>query len=149
MSDVASPRKLRVLILDDEDKVARAIARSVAGEYDTEVMTRPLEALARIQAGETFDVILCDLTMPDMSGVDFCSAVTRVAPSVGERIIFMTGGVPTLRARYFLEGSAKLCIEKPFDVEQLRQLIASASQGAPSEPRPRPSKPNDAPISSK
>ena len=155
MTDVASQRKHRVLVLDDEEKVADAIGRALSPEYDVETFSRPQAALDRLSAGERFDVVICDLVMPDMGGVDFCAAALRVAPAMAERFIFMTGGVPTLRARYFLKGGASPCIEKPFEMDQLRALIASRI--APevsdclSEPRTRTggSAGPDSPVSSK
>ena len=156
MTDVASPaRKPRVLVLDDEEKVANAIGRALAADYDIEIFSRPQAALDRITAGERFDVVVCDLVMPEMSGVDFCAAASRLAPALAERFIFMTGGVPTLRTRYFLQGTTRPCIEKPFEMDQLRALIVARmapSDGARlPEPRPRNGggRGPDAPASSK
>jgi DNA-binding NtrC family response regulator len=154
MTDVASPRRPRVMILDDEQKVAEALGRALSDDYEVEIFSRPQAALDRLVAGERFDVVICDLVMPDMSGVDFCAAASRAAPSMAERFIFMTGGVPTLRTRYFLKGGASPCIEKPFEIDQLRALItlriSQASGDHLSEPRTRSGASSpDAPVSSK
>lgn len=122
MSETAPPRR-RVLVLDDEERVAEAIGRSLETEHDVIVATRPKVALEVIARGESFDAILCDLAMPEMTGIDFHAAVSRVSPVAAARIIFMTGGVPTLRARYFLERVGNPCIEKPLDMDHLNALI--------------------------
>ena len=126
MPETTRDPKRRVLVLDDEERVAQAIGRTLEPDHDVKVMTRPRQALDALAAGESFDVILCDLVMPEMSGMDFYAAVQKAAPASASRIIFMTGGVPTLRARYFLEQVGRPCIEKPLDMKRLEALISAA-----------------------
>lgn len=82
-----------------------------------------LQALERLGAGERFDLILCDLMMPSMTGMELHDAVVRVDPDQATRMIFLTGGAFTPAARTFLERVANAQIEKPFDVAELRALI--------------------------
>jgi len=119
---VAAGRR-RVLIVDDDPGVADAIALSLSDENDTEVAKNATEALARIAHGDHYDVVLCDLMMPDVTGMDLYREVLRVAPHVAGRIVFMTGGVYTTRARAFVEGLPNRCIEKPPDPAKLRELV--------------------------
>ena len=119
----ALPRP-RLLVIDDERLVAEAIARALAEESDVEVATDAQQALARIGAGAHYDVVLCDLLMPVMTGMDLYAEVVRTAPKLAGRIVFMTGGAFTPRARAFLESVASPCLEKPLDMGKLRSILA-------------------------
>ena len=116
-------RRGRILVIDDDPMVGAALCRSLLAEHDLFATTRGAEALELIAAGEQFDVILCDLMMPDVTGMDVHEALMRSAPAHAQRMIFMTGGAFTVRAREFLERSENLRIEKPFDAQQLRALL--------------------------
>ena len=123
------PRR-RILVIDDEALVTQAIARVLADENDVETATHGAEALHRIQGGEEFDLILCDLMMPVMTGMDFYAEVVRVAPHLAGRIVFMTGGAFTARARAFVESVSNPCLEKPLEMSKLRSLIARMGERA-------------------
>jgi CheY-like chemotaxis protein len=74
-------------------------------------------------AGERFDVILCDLTMPDMTGTDLYVELTRLASEQASRVIFLSrGGAFTARARAFLDEVPNQRIEEPFGDFPLRSL---------------------------
>jgi CheY-like chemotaxis protein len=113
----------RVLVLDDDPRVAAAISQSLSDEHDVEVATRAAEALGRLAQGRRYDVVICDLMMPDMTGMDFYRELLRVAPQLAGHLIFMSGGVFTPRARAFVEGIPNRCIEKPPDSAKLRELV--------------------------
>jgi CheY-like chemotaxis protein len=115
--------RTRILIIDDEAPAAHAIARVLSSEGETFVETLPMAALKRIEAGERFDVILCDIMMPEMTGMDVYAAVARISRDEADRIVFMTGGVLTLRAREFLKEVPNRFLDKPFDVQQLLNVI--------------------------
>ncbi len=91
-------------------------------------MTDAKQALERISAGERYDVILCDLLMPVMTGMDLYAEVVRAAPKLAGRIVFMTGGAFTSRARAFLASVANQCLEKPLDMSKLRSFLARAGR---------------------
>jgi PAS domain S-box-containing protein len=126
--DVRVLTRRRVLVIDDERLVGEAIARSLAEENDVEVATDAQQGLARIDTGARYDVILCDLMMPVMTGMDLYAEVVRRAPQLAGRIVFMTGGAFTPRARAFLESVVNPCLEKPLDMGKLRSLLAKAAR---------------------
>jgi CheY-like chemotaxis protein/two-component sensor histidine kinase len=119
----AAARRGRVLVIDDEPVIATAVQRSLSREHDVVFSTSAQEALAKLRAGEQYDVILCDLMMPEMTGMDLHAELLRSLPEVARRMIFVTGGAFTARAREFLEAVPNLRIEKPFNVQQLRSLV--------------------------
>jgi CheY-like chemotaxis protein len=118
----ASPRRVRVLVVDDDVLVGQALKRSLR-EYDVVVLGDARGALVRVAAGERFDVIFCDLMMPDMTGMDLYEEVLRAAPDQAERMIFLTGGATTTRARDFVATVPNPVLDKPFDVKKLREII--------------------------
>jgi|HubBroStandDraft_6_1064221.scaffolds.fasta_scaffold122392_1 CheY-like chemotaxis protein len=114
----------RVLVVDDDQLVSRALARAL-GDCDVVVASDARDALASIERGERFDVIVCDLMMPDMTGMDLYDALLEVAPGQVERMIFLSGGAVTTRARDFAATVPNLLLEKPFDIQRLRDIIRS------------------------
>ncbi len=113
----------RVLMVDDEPALGRSTQLLLAPRHDVVPVTRAREALQRLAEGERFDVILCDLMMPEMNGMEFHAELARSAPEYLARIVFMTGGAFTDQARQFLEGIGRPHIEKPFTERALLSAI--------------------------
>jgi PAS domain S-box-containing protein len=119
----AAPRRGRVLVIDDEESVGRTIRRMLGDEHDVDATTDAAEALRRIEAGESFDVVLCDLMMPFMTGMALHAALTRSRSDHAERMIFLTGGAFTDAGREFLDSVPNARLEKPFTLQTLRALV--------------------------
>ena len=130
-SDVAPPaepvaaagRRGRILVVDDEELVVRGVKRILSKEHDVVATVAAKEALALCAGGEKFDLILCDLMMPDMTGMDLHRELSRVAPEQANRMIFVTGGAFTEKARRFLSETPKEHLEKPFASANLRAIV--------------------------
>ncbi len=119
-----APRR-RILIVDDEPLVARAVSRTLAASHDVVAMTSARAALERIEKGaEAFDAVLCDLMMPEMTGMELHTRLVEVAPELAARTVFLTGGAFTEQARAFLERVPNARLEKPFEPRALRELLA-------------------------
>jgi PAS domain S-box-containing protein len=114
----------RILVVDDEPLVGTVIQRSLQGQHEVTVVSSARAALERIAAGERFDLVLTDLLMPDMSGMDLHRELARRDPDLASRTVFLTGGAFTPAAREFLEREAVEFVEKPFELAALRSLIA-------------------------
>ncbi len=117
----------RVLIVDDEPKVAEAIAFALDG--DVVVAASGREALDILRSDPKFDVVLCDLMMPEITGMDLYEAIVLLDPALAGRFAFMTGGAFTARAQRFLSSVPNPHIEKPFKLEDLRAFVRSAADG--------------------
>jgi CheY-like chemotaxis protein len=76
-----------------------------------------------LQSGESFDRVLCDVMMPETSGVDFYDAVKKIRPELLPRILFMTGGAFSARAAAFLSAIPNVTVEKPFEPLSLRAAV--------------------------
>jgi len=118
-------RRGRVLVVDDERAIGQSIRRILMSEHEVVVFTRAQHARDLIAQGDRFDVILCDLMMPEMTGMDLHASLVAMAPDQAERIVLLTGGAFTSTARHFLESVPNLRIEKPFDSANLRAIIRS------------------------
>jgi len=127
-----SRRRGRVLVIDDEPMVGQAIRRCLAREHDVTVVERAQEALELlISPGSAFDVIFCDLMMPQMTGMDLHEQLTArggAAARAASQIIFLTGGAFTKRAREFLDAVSNLRVDKPFDSARLRALVSDRTR---------------------
>jgi len=116
-------RRGRILVIDDEPLVALAVRRTLQGEHDVTTSPSATEARRLIESGLNFDVILCDLMMPQVTGMDFFEMLSGHAPAQAERVIFLTGGAFTPRARNFLDQTPNQRLEKPFDPPNLRAIV--------------------------
>jgi PAS domain S-box-containing protein len=113
----------RFLIIDDNETVARTLALLLNRQHDTEVSLNPRASLQRILAGERFDVIFCDLMMPDMTGMDFYGALAGAHPEQAGRVVFISGGAFTPAARAFIEAGHHVLLEKPFDKRAIDAIL--------------------------
>lgn len=120
---IAAKRRGKVLVIDDEPVIIKSVKRVLSSEHDVITTTSAEEALKRIQEGERFDVILCDLMMPHMTGMDLYAALFQHVVDQAQRVIFLTGGAFTPRARSFLDETPNQRLEKPFDAMHLRALV--------------------------
>ncbi len=110
----------RILVVDDRPDVARAIARMLSN-HETSTETDPRRAVARVEDGERFEIVLVDLNMPNMSGREVSDALTRAQLDPPPIVLMMSGreNVDSL----FATGRAVLI--KPFDGVELRDLVSA------------------------
>ena len=111
-----------MLIIDDDEMVGTVLCRALKG-HDVIWSRTGKEGLDHIVAGYHFDVILCDLMMPEMTGMDLHAELSRVMPGSLDRLIFMTGGAFTPSARAFLERIPNKIVEKPFALREMQSLV--------------------------
>jgi PAS domain S-box-containing protein len=117
------PLRGRILVIDDDPMVAAAVRRSLAPDHEVVTTTVTEEALRLLRSGERFEVILCDVMMPNMTGMDFWQELDRFAPEETRKIVFLTGGAFAPHARQFLDSVPNLAIDKPFLPEKLRSIV--------------------------
>jgi signal transduction histidine kinase len=116
-------RRGAVLAIDDEPAIGLLVSRALSKDHDVTSTTSAGEALSRIVGGDRYDVIFCDLMMPQVTGMEFYEELAMRVPEQAKRVIFLTGGAFTPAARTFLESIENLRIEKPFDVEALSAVV--------------------------
>ncbi|MGH1345321.1 MAG: hybrid sensor histidine kinase/response regulator [Nannocystales bacterium] len=118
-----APQEARILVVDDDDRVAQVTARALEG-YEVVVALDGRAALEEIRRGQAFDLVLCDLMMPGMTGMELYRAVEDSDPDLAGRFVFMTGAAYSPDARSFVESTARPLLQKPFALASLRMTIA-------------------------
>jgi signal transduction histidine kinase/DNA-binding response OmpR family regulator len=129
-------QRRRLLAVDDEALLLKAYRRMLMSHHDVETTLGAKEALRLFGQDRAFDVVLCDLQMPEMSGSELYETVRQRWPELAQRFIFITGGACSPEARRFLESPGLACIHKPFQVAELLELIElhAAGNGAAAHP---------------
>ena len=120
---VQEQRSGTVLVIDDDESSAATVRRLLAKQHDITTCTDAREALKEISSGKSYDVILCDVMMPIVTGMDFFLQLTAIAPQMAERVVFITGGAFTQGARSFLDRVPNRRLDKPFNARELRALV--------------------------
>lgn len=113
----------RVVVIDDEVPICRVVKRALGAE-NVVSFTDPILALDWLTHGNAADAILCDLTMPQMSGIEVYQRLRAAVPDAAERVVFLTGGAVNREAHDFLASVPNQVIEKPFELETLRAVYS-------------------------
>ena len=121
--DPGEPQGVRILLVDDEVALTRALAQTLEDRHQVEVAGSGRAAMERLDAGDSPDVILCDLMMSDVSGADLFEWLEAEHPELARRVVFMTGGAFTRRSRDLLRRTERPVLDKPFAPEELEALL--------------------------
>ncbi len=120
----------KVLIIDDEKDLTDVTREGLSDLHDVQATQDARQALEWIAAGERFDLILCDMMMPLMTGMEFHTRLAALVPQQADRVVFMTGGAFTPRAREFLARLPNLGLEKPFDLSHILAMVSAQLESA-------------------
>jgi len=129
----ARPRSARVLVIDDDVKVASSLRRMLRA-HECTVTHGGEEALEALRERE-FDVVFCDLMMPGTTGMDVYEALRDEGRGREARLVFVTGGAFTARARRFVAEVDNLVIEKPFTAEAVRRAVSAVEEAREADHR--------------
>lgn len=119
--------KRRVLVVDDEPYILVSVRRALT-HYDVETAESGEEALELLTKDQAFDIILCDLVMGNMSGIDLYRWMGENHPRLQRRTVFMTAGAFTASTRSFLADVRNPVLHKPFDTKTLRWILAQTAR---------------------
>lgn len=136
------PRRFSAVVVDDEPQIRRALCRVLSKTYDVKECGSGRELLQQIVSGARFDVILCDISMPEMTGIELFDELRRGFPDLAERVLFLTGGATSESARRFISKHSDRVINKPFNFREVevavrgmaRRPMPIANSAAPSVP---------------
>lgn len=117
----------RLLVIDDEPAILSSVRRALGGRHEVLGFERGTEALEVLAAGERFDLVLCDVMMPQMSGLEFCSAVEQLDPTQAARVVLITGGAFSSQSSEFVRSGQFRVLTKPIDTGALRALVDATS----------------------
>jgi len=123
---VEEPRRVtgaRIMVVDDELAICQFLARVLTQDgHNVETIDNASAALERLER-ERYNLILVDIRMEGMGGIELYRHMRKIAPSLQRRVVFITGDTMTPGTRNFLDSIKAHCIPKPFDTEQLKNDI--------------------------
>ncbi len=114
-----SGERHRLLLVDDDAAVLGSLSRTLAPAFDVTTVDNLGAARRALFSDQTFDVVLCDVMMPEGSGLDLVEAVERERPALLERLVLITGGAPGRELRR----SGVPILAKPFGLDDLLRLL--------------------------
>ena len=117
------PLRRRILIIDDEPRLAQSMRMLLQPSHDVVVTTCGSDALAWVGSGQRFDLVKCDLQMPGTTGMDVYSHLQENAPELAERLVFISGGACTQAMWDFVRSVRNRILEKPVRPEELLATI--------------------------
>jgi CheY-like chemotaxis protein len=120
----------RLLFIDDEQDICEVMQEALAPFHNLVTTTDAHQALKLLAAGQRFDVILCDMRMPEMTGEDFHTRLGTDNPAQARRLVLMSGGF-THRPGDPPIVLPRPVLEKPFAIEQVLSLMREAMQAEP------------------
>lgn len=123
--------RARILVIDDDSQVATVIARALR-DHDVAVVDSPTDALHALGA-RAFDVVVCDLEMPVMSGVDLLETARARGLVQRERFVFMTAFPASAEVRRAAAAGSHPIFPKPVDVGVLRAVVDQMATHDPEE----------------
>ena len=125
----SSTRRLSIVIVEDETALLQPLRRMLADRHDVLTFSDPRDGMRCLIEREPPDIIICDVNMPHVSGLDLYREVTRVRPFLSVRFIFLTGGECEELAN-LLDGSPTRILEKPVHRKELIAAIEAVSAGS-------------------
>ena len=114
---------IRVLVVDDERTLRSTLQVLLADASDVVLAESGAAAFAVLSEDRAFDVILCDLMMPEMTGIELYERAVAATPTVAGRFVFLTGGVFTDEARAFLDAPGRRWLTKPARRDELAAAL--------------------------
>jgi PAS domain S-box-containing protein len=123
-------RRGSILVVDDEPLFNRAMERLLQPEHDVIAISDPREALRRLVQGERFDLVIGDLSMPQMTGMQFHDELARIAPRLAAGMLFVSGGAFTAEAADFVARWRDRVLDKPFSAAAVLLAVTEALERA-------------------
>lgn len=123
-----APHKAHILLIDDEPMILNSYRRMLAPPHDVRLVGGGAEALELLSSDSAFDLVLCDLMMPDVDGPTVYEEVKKSAPHLVARTVFCSGGAFTQRMKDFVSSLPNGVLEKPVMKEKLKELIEEMSR---------------------
>jgi DNA-binding NtrC family response regulator len=120
----------RILVIDDEPLVALLVRRTLEDAHEVSVESSARTAIGRIAGGERWDAILADLHLPDRDAEWLRDELGRVDPALPARLLVLTGGATTEKARAFLQDPTVRWLQKPFRAVELLDAVNALLSGA-------------------
>ncbi len=126
---MAPPSRPRVLLVDDEAGIRKALKRALARRSDVITAASGEEAIQLLAGGAAFDLVISDLLLPGKNGIDIYACIEEKRPELLRRVLFLTGGATTPVARRFVAANPGAVLMKPIDTSRLDAIIHAVVRG--------------------
>lgn len=133
---LSAGRALKVLVVDDEPQVLKALARILGDSHHVTQAHGAAEALPLLRGGCGYDLVLCDVLMPSTNGLELHQRLLAEDPALADPFVFMTGGGLSPQLAERLERSGVPVLDKPLDHARLFALLEARAATPPRAPRP-------------
>jgi two-component system cell cycle sensor histidine kinase/response regulator CckA len=120
----SSPRG-RILVVDDEELMRSMLTRMLGRRHEVVSACSGMAAKAILERDPSFDIILCDLMMPEMTGMELHEWLTRHRPTLADRVVFISGGAFTPKASEYVARVGNVRLERPFEIRKVEQLLSA------------------------
>lgn len=119
----AEESQAKILVVDDEERYLKLVSNLLISEgYKVDTAVNGIDALARIK-GNRYSLLLTGIRMPYMSGFEFYKYVQKIAPSLADKTVVISGSINDEDTREFLAENKLTYMAKPFDAEQLKKIV--------------------------
>jgi DNA-binding response OmpR family regulator len=113
----------RLLVIDDEPLITQMLHRMLRRRFAVTTATDGATALAHVENGASFSLVICDLMMTPLSGVDVYERLRTLSPATAARLVFMTGGAAVKHVQEFLDRWPHPVLFKPFAVADVEHMV--------------------------
>ncbi len=131
LPEISSDPQRKLLLVDDDEDVLRVLQRTLCEAFQIQTARSGKEALEILETNQSFDLILCDLMMPEGSGLDVLNQLGARHPELVPRVILMTGGAPGREKEALAKDPSVPVLEKPFLLEDLLTLLQAKDSPSP------------------
>jgi PAS domain S-box-containing protein len=121
----APTSRARVLVVDDEPAIAKAVRGAVGERVDVDACTC-VEDARRMLGAATYDLVLCDVLLPNEDGFALLDWIERERPALAACVVMTSGGHLHARARAFATAHPTQWLDKPFDLAALDEVVTRA-----------------------
>jgi CheY-like chemotaxis protein len=108
-----------LLVVENQARVRLELTLGLGERYDIAAVASVREALDLLALGANFDVVLCELRMPEMNGVQLCEHLAEIESGLASRVVLISDGVPDAGTRDALEALPNACLTRPFETQAL------------------------------
>lgn len=119
---------MRIYLIDDDALLRRSLRRALP-DHEVDEASSGEQAIEHLRHESTYDVVLCDVMMPGMTGLDVFAWIEREQPGLVPHFGFMTGSLATPQTQALLRGSARPRVEKPIPRADLLALVERLGKG--------------------
>jgi CheY-like chemotaxis protein len=126
---IAPMTRPRVLLVEDEPGLRRALVRVLRANTDVITAQRGDEAIQKLSRGLEVEVVICDLLLPGATGMEVYAFIERHRPELLKRVLFVTGGATSPKTRDFARKHRDTLLLKPLDARRLQLLIDTVASG--------------------